>query len=53
MDDDLLLRSVQSSFTILTDAAALYDAVSAVSVLADELRRAQFALYGQPDPGAL
>ena len=36
VDDDLLLRSVQSSFTILTDAAALYDAVSAVSVLADD-----------------
>lgn len=36
IDDDLLLRSVQSSFTILTDAAALYDAVSAVSVVADD-----------------
>ena len=36
VDDDLLLRSVQSSFTILTDAAALYDAVSAVSVLSDD-----------------
>ena len=36
MDDDLLLRSVQSSFTILTDAAALYEVVSAVSVVADD-----------------
>ena len=36
VDDDLLLRSVQSSFTILTDAAALYDTVSAVSVAADD-----------------
>lgn len=36
VDDDLLLRSVQSSFTILTDAAALYDAVSAISVVADD-----------------
>ena len=36
VDDDLLLRSVQSSFTILTDAAALYEVVSAVSVVADD-----------------
>ena len=36
VDDDLLLRSVQGSFTILTDAAALYETVSAVSVLADD-----------------
>lgn len=36
VDDDLLLRSIQSSFTILTDAAALYDAVSAVSVVAND-----------------
>ena len=36
VDDDLLLRRVQSSFTILTDAAALYDTVSAVSVAADD-----------------
>ena len=36
VDSDLLLGSVQSAFTILTDAAALYDAVSGVSVVADE-----------------
>ena len=36
MDDDLLLGSVRSAFTVLTDAAALYDAVSSVSVVADE-----------------
>ena len=36
VDDDLLLRSIQSSFTILTDAAALYAAVSTVSVVAND-----------------
>lgn len=36
VDSDLLLGSVQSAFTILTDAAALYDAVSSVAVVADE-----------------
>lgn len=36
VDSDLLLGSVQSAFTILTDAAALHDAVSGVAVVADE-----------------
>ena len=36
VDDDLLLGSVCSIFTVLTDAATLYDAVSSVSVVADE-----------------
>ena len=38
VDDNLLLGSVRSAFTVLTDAAALYDAVSSVSVVADEYR---------------
>lgn len=36
VDDNLLLGSVRSAFTVLTDAAAIYDAVSSVSVVADE-----------------
>jgi len=36
VDDNLLLGNVQSTFTILTDAAALYEAVSGVAVVADE-----------------
>lgn len=36
VDSDLLLDNVRSAFTILTDAAALYDAVSSVTVVADE-----------------
>ena len=36
VDDGLLLRSVQSSFIVLTDAAALYETLSAVSVAADD-----------------
>ena len=36
IDDEMLLQSVRSAFTILTDASALYEAVSSVSVAAEE-----------------
>ncbi len=36
VDPDFMLSHVQSAFTILTDAAGLYDAVSGVSVVAGE-----------------